>query len=269
VTAGDTAFDRLVAALEPLGGLRLRGDHADARCPAHEDRSPSLSIDRGDGRALVHCHAGCSVEQVVTEYPDEQGRLLFVCRTADKQFPQWRPDPLKHHGRRWKLDGVRRVLCRLPEVIGAIERGARIFVCEGEKDVEAVERAGGVATTNPGGEGKDATDDLAGHGLDDFMSLDEVEDGAAELVVDVERFLGQISATGAELLADVHAAFTRYLIFPTPEAADAVTLWTAATHAQPAWEHATRLVIKSPLKHCGKTRLQEVIADSLTTCSAP
>ncbi len=37
-------------------------------------------------------------------------------------------------------------------------------------------------------------------------------------------------------------------------------MWTAATHAQPAWEHATRLVISSPLKQCGKTRLQEVIA---------
>ena len=31
-----------------------------SRCPAHEDRTPSLSITRGsDGRALVYCHAGC------------------------------------------------------------------------------------------------------------------------------------------------------------------------------------------------------------------
>jgi len=37
-----------------------------ARCPAHEDRSPSLSIrDTDDGRTLLHCFAGCSVEQVV------------------------------------------------------------------------------------------------------------------------------------------------------------------------------------------------------------
>jgi hypothetical protein len=48
------------------------------------------------------------------------------------------------------------------------------------------------------------------------------------------------------------------VVFPSAEAADAVTLYTAATHAQPAWEHATRLVIKSPIKRCGKTRLQEV-----------
>ncbi len=38
-----------------------------ARCPAHDDRTPSLSIDMGrDGRVLLHCHAGCSYDAVVT-----------------------------------------------------------------------------------------------------------------------------------------------------------------------------------------------------------
>lgn len=37
-----------------------------ARCPAHDDRSPSLSIRQGgDGRVLIHCFAGCPVEDVV------------------------------------------------------------------------------------------------------------------------------------------------------------------------------------------------------------
>ena len=67
---------------------------------------------------------------------------------------------------------------------------------------------------------------------------------------------------GAALLDDLHEAFGRYVIFPSPEAHDAVVLYVAATHAQTAWEHATRLVIKSPLKRCGKTRLQDVIAET-------
>lgn len=76
-----------------------------------------------------------------------------------------------------------------------------------------------------------------------------------------EAWERQVRAEGAALLDEVHAALTRYVVFPTPEAADAVSLYVAATHAQPAWEHATRLVIKSPLKQCGKTRLQEIIAE--------
>lgn len=37
-----------------------------ARCPAHDDRSPSLTVSEGsDGRILVHCFAGCEVENVV------------------------------------------------------------------------------------------------------------------------------------------------------------------------------------------------------------
>jgi hypothetical protein len=37
-----------------------------ARCPVHDDHSPSLSIKEGDdGRVLVHCHAGCLPQEVV------------------------------------------------------------------------------------------------------------------------------------------------------------------------------------------------------------
>ena len=37
-----------------------------ARCPAHEDHRPSLSIDEGrDGRALVMCGAGCKTTDVL------------------------------------------------------------------------------------------------------------------------------------------------------------------------------------------------------------
>jgi hypothetical protein len=39
-----------------------------AKCPAHPDRSPSLSIREGrDGRVLLHCFAGCKTEDVLKE----------------------------------------------------------------------------------------------------------------------------------------------------------------------------------------------------------
>lgn len=65
--------------------------------------------------------------------------------------------------------------------------------------------------------------------------------------------------TGAELLNRVRAVLVKFVIFPVPEAADAVTLWIAATHAQPAWECAARLQIRSPLKRCGKSRLLDLV----------
>jgi hypothetical protein len=40
-------------------------DRWGAQCPAHEDRSPSLSIERKpDGMLLVHCFAGCDIGDV-------------------------------------------------------------------------------------------------------------------------------------------------------------------------------------------------------------
>jgi hypothetical protein len=49
-----------------LGGRKVGGGWM-ARCPAHDDRTPSLSIrDTDDGKVLVRCHAGCGQEQVIS-----------------------------------------------------------------------------------------------------------------------------------------------------------------------------------------------------------
>lgn len=48
-----------------LGGRRA-GRGWTARCPAHDDRTPSLSIrDADDNKVLVRCHAGCEQERVI------------------------------------------------------------------------------------------------------------------------------------------------------------------------------------------------------------
>ncbi len=88
-------------------------------------------------------------------YTDEKGACLFeVVRTSTKEFYQRRPDPLKKYGWAWNLENVRRVVYRLPELIRAVAERRVIYVVEGEKDVHAIERAGGIATCNPGGAGK-------------------------------------------------------------------------------------------------------------------
>ncbi len=47
-----------------LGGRKAGGGWT-ARCPAHDDRSPSLSICDQDGKVLVRCHAGCQQAKVI------------------------------------------------------------------------------------------------------------------------------------------------------------------------------------------------------------
>jgi hypothetical protein len=54
------ALERVHAAPRRSGGCWV------ARCPAHADGTPSLSISEGlDGRVLIKCHAGCATEAVL------------------------------------------------------------------------------------------------------------------------------------------------------------------------------------------------------------
>ena len=53
--------------LARLHGVKASGkDRWIARCPAHQDRSPSLTIRAlPDGRVLLHCFAGCDTQAVL------------------------------------------------------------------------------------------------------------------------------------------------------------------------------------------------------------
>jgi hypothetical protein len=64
---------------------------------------------------------------------------------------------------------------------------------------------------------------------------------------------------GAELLTALARAIDDYVIMD-PYQRDAVVLWVVFTHAHDFFVFAPLLVILSPTKRCGKTRLQEVLA---------
>jgi len=187
-------------------GFTPAREGANWRCPAHDDRTPSLSVTNGDGKVALHCHAGCGHDDVVValglvtadlfdapiegratglqiattyDYTDEAGALLFqVLRLSPKGFRQRRPDG--SGGWVWNLGDTRRPLYRLPEVLAAVADERRVFVVEGEKDAEAVRRAGEVATTNPGGAGKwRAEYGEALHGAEVVVVVDRDQPGLA------------------------------------------------------------------------------------------
>ena len=179
--ATETAFERLCRLIEDRTGAYPRGNgrQVSALCPAHDDRTPSLSITDGNDRVLIKCQAGCDTDDIITElgltradlfneprqkgqrptviaeytYTDEHGTVLFVAeRLMPKGFRQKRPDG--KGGWDYKLGNTRRVIYRLPEVIEAVKNGRTIYITEGEKVVHAVEATGNVATCNPMGAGK-------------------------------------------------------------------------------------------------------------------
>ena len=171
--------------LARLKGVRRQGDGWTARCPAHDDHQPSLSItETAAGKVLLNCFAGCSAETILGalgltwqdlfpepeskralkeqsrrrivamyDYTDAEGALLFqTVRYEPKTFRQRRPG--EQGGWVWNLKGVEPVLYRLPYVVEAVQVGRPVFVVEGEKDVHALEALGLTATTSPMGAGK-------------------------------------------------------------------------------------------------------------------
>lgn len=156
------------------------GSNTLAKCPAHEDKTASLSISEGtDGRVLMYCHAGCQVPDIARamgveisdlfaeeskpavkvkprivaeyDYRDEQGELLYqAIRLEPKDFRQRRP---KDGGWEWSLKDTRRVLYRTTE-LAKLPDGHRVYVVEGEKDADRLCALGCEATTNAGGAGR-------------------------------------------------------------------------------------------------------------------
>ncbi|MEO5804418.1 MAG: DUF5906 domain-containing protein [Verrucomicrobiota bacterium] len=181
-------LNELVSHIETKTGAKSQraGTGFLCRCPAHEDRKPSLSVSAGAlGKLLVKCQAGCDTRNVMDslglklkdlfpaengagkrseekkkivatyDYTDARGKLLYqVVRFEPKDFRQRKPDKSAKDGWNWKLSGVQRVIYRLPEIMDAVSRGETVFICEGEKDVAALVAHGFNATCNAGGAGK-------------------------------------------------------------------------------------------------------------------
>lgn len=178
---------------EAVRQVRETGRQTTIRCPIHDDRQASLSVWKThDGWVHFKCQAnqaGCTESaleasaglsiadrappgegpgfpratrngndrnlDIVYDYTDEAGKILFqVVRRPDKQFRQRKPDPANPGAYLWSLNGTRRVLYRLPQIMDALQSGTPIWIVEGEKDVASCEARGLVATTNPGGAGK-------------------------------------------------------------------------------------------------------------------
>jgi hypothetical protein len=77
VSAAAKLLDRLERVKQTAPGRWL------ARCPAHEDRAPSLSVrELDDGRVLLHDFGGCEVGEVLVAVG------LRLCDLFEQRLPQ-------------------------------------------------------------------------------------------------------------------------------------------------------------------------------------
>ena len=271
-----------------------------------------------DDKILVHCHAGCSQGDVLAAlrieahelslsssdkemrivaeyaYPDEGGELLFqVIRLEPKSFRQRRPDG--QGGWIWNLNGTRKVLYRLPELLAAGD----VLIVEGEKDVETARRLGLTATCNAGGAGKwkgEYSEKLRGKRVTVIADADEpgrkhAEQVAASLAGKAES-LKVLELPGAKDLSEwiahsgTHTAlseligsapewkahsveadtmlrtvfsFIRRFVALSDSQARVLALWVVHTHVFAAATATPYMAINSPEKQSGKTRLLEVL----------
>jgi len=81
------------ALLSRLNGVKRTGkDRWLARCPAHDDKSPSLSIrELPDGRILLHDFASCSIEEILNSVELTFDALFPECATGDHVPREHRP----------------------------------------------------------------------------------------------------------------------------------------------------------------------------------
>ncbi|MFF7472462.1 DUF3631 domain-containing protein [Streptomyces sp. NPDC008092] len=92
----------------------------------------------------------------------------------------------------------------------------------------------------------------------DARSADEAETPSGlEAISDAEP------TRGSKLLEELRGQIAQFVIPPSQEALDAITLWVVATHLQPAWQHAPRLAVVGPAKRCGKSRLLDVLTETV------
>jgi hypothetical protein len=168
-----------------LGAASRSGSGWRCRCPSHEDGNPSLSVSDGEnGKALWHCHAGCT-QEAVTEalqargligngdarehhspfqhaklgeptatwtYRNADGRTAFIVARYEtlegKEMRPWRPN-----GAGFECKGIPapRPLYRLPELLAG--KNKPVLLVEGEKCADAAARVLNryAATTWPGG----------------------------------------------------------------------------------------------------------------------
>lgn len=165
------------------------GDKAQCKCPAHDDKQASLTITKGRKCTLFHCHAGCTLEDVLSAAGLEKKDTFY---DTEPKIPNWRAYIESREKRRIeatynyvsingsyaftkiRLSGKKLLYGKLENdrfsygigregrksykaiygsvqaLTKAVSEGKPIFIPEGEKDVDTLTKQGYTAFTYGG-----------------------------------------------------------------------------------------------------------------------
>lgn len=166
------------------------GDKAQCKCPAHDDKQASLTITRGDKCTLFHCHAGCTLENILSAAGLEKKDTFYKADTIKQNWQAYVENREKRRieavynyvfvngnyaftkirleGKKMlygklenerftyglKQNGGRKALKaiygNINSINKAISEGRPIFIPEGEKDVDTLKKQGYNAFTYGG-----------------------------------------------------------------------------------------------------------------------
>ena len=189
-----TAYERLLDDLRNDGKVvkETSGRQASAQCPAHQDNNPSLSVTGIAGQVLVHCHAGCETSAVMAAvgrgmadlFDDRKGTSY---RYSDGRVVSRKPDKAFYQSGNTKGKALFHI-----EMVG---EARTVYVVEGEKDVLAVEAAGGVAVCSAMGAEKAHLADWSLLAGKDVILVADCDDPGRKHAIQIAEILAEVAAS--------------------------------------------------------------------------
>ena len=140
------------------------------KCPVHYDSKASLTISEDKGKLLLHCHAGCETKDILEDYRPLQWKerlefaqgktieAIYDYKTAEGRYLY---SKVRFEGKEIRYITIDRqndtykyckksdhaVLYNLPSLIRAVKAGYPVYIVEGEKDADTLNKMGYTATT--------------------------------------------------------------------------------------------------------------------------
>ncbi len=244
---------------------RRYGSYWMARCPAHDDQNPSLSISDGNnGTVLFHCFAGCEQEKVLNAL---RSRGLWPDATPGQRLAAERREhetKCNHveivaaiaesdiaAGREWNEEDrqtYEQAKTTLDPMSAKIVELAELSPIEYERRREKAAQDMGIRVSVLDSEVDQARKKIKG----------EDKDVSGTRLVFEEPEPWSEPVDGAELLEELAAAFRQYVVLLT-DVDVALALWVLHTYAHDTARISPLLALTSPEKRCGKTTVLSLL----------